>query len=189
MPQIYEGYQQGAVLTGTEIVPMVQDGQNIQATSQELANLVIAGYVPAIKQRKTTSDFTKTSNDQFDIIDNLSIVIPALPVSWRIEADIYLSAGVGGVNFTIGAGLVLVSDIIYNGFTISSTTINSTACQTTVSNPVGTFNDTGATYARITGTITGELYPITVSLQFAQASVNPAASTVLKGSTFTLTLI
>lgn len=109
-------------------------------------------------------------------------------LTYSFEAILYTTSDVAaGVQFAI-AGTTTATSIIYEAIVIQTTSISAHTRATSLGTQVGAVTAVTTAICRITGTITVNAAG-TLTVQFAQNVDNAAASTVLIGSTFTVTQV
>lgn len=135
---------------------------------------------------QVTTQFDKTSNTTLADVTGLTKTLTG-GHTYRFEARLYTTSNSsGGVKFAI-AGTATATTIIYEGLTTDAGTTTQSR-GTALATAVGAVTAVTAAYTVITGTIKVNAGG-TITVQFAQNASNGTASSVLVGSTFTVTEI
>lgn len=177
-------FTSAGTLTGVELVPIVQSGVTVKTTTQDIANLLLSSK---IRIKKLTSQFDVASSTTVANIPDLDVTVEA-GKSYKFTAILYCSSAAGaGAKVTID-GTSTVSNIIYEVLGYGGGTVTAEGRATSLGTVLQAASYHQYPYIIIEGSATvtgnGTLVP-----KFSQYSSNVTPSSVLVGSTFTITEI
>lgn len=133
---------------------------------------------------RVASDFSVTSSTTLTNITGLTYNVQA-GATYQLRALLFTTSNsAGGVKAAIG-GTATATSIVYEGFTYNATTLSAQTRASALATAVGAVTSVTAASIEIEGTITVNASG-TLTVQFAQNASSGSASTVLRGSTFTL---
>lgn len=136
---------------------------------------------------RVATQFDKTSSTAFSDVTGLTADV-VVGKSYKFEVVLYTTSDVlAGVKFTLG-GTATATDLIYEAVVVDALGLSAHTRATALGTTVGAVTAATAALCRITGTITIATSG-TLTIRFAQNVSNAAASSVLVGSTFTVTEI
>lgn len=137
-------------------------------------------------ERRVTTQFDKTNDTTLATVTGLSVTVES-GKTYRFEAVLYTTSNVaGGVQFAISSSGA--TTIIYEAIVFSASAVVAQTRATTAGTAVGAITAVTAAYCRITGSIVTSAAG-SLAVQFAQNVSNGTASSVLVGSTFTVSQI
>ena len=164
-------------LTGSELVPLIQSGGNVQTTVFQLGMMQYSVLASNFSQASQTT------------LQASSIQLPVVIGTYWIELSLYVASNPGGggkIGFSTSTNVV-ASVVSICGQTVNSTgnmtpfvitSVSGTGTGVALASPQGTFYGGGI----ITFTTGG-----TLNLGFAQVTSNGGASTLNAGSSMRLT--
>lgn len=162
---------------------VTQDGlASIGDATHRVKSIFVAGYVTTGGLSRVSTQFDKTSNTTLGNVTGLTVNVAA-GRTYSFRAVLYTTSNIGGgVQAAIG-GTATATAIVYQGRTLSSTTVGANDRATALGTAVGAITTVTVAFIEIDGTITVNAAG-TLTVQFAQNASNGAASSVLVGSSF-----